>query len=211
MQRRLHIRVRLQLPARLRWSAPLGQKIEQCRTINVSRGGLLLRSYQPLRPGYPLWVTFPFDPGNAEAQPEIVASVVRCAKSDDSSTSFLIALQFAGAAVRAAHENGSRRSELGSASSQNGNGRGSSVAVAIQVRPIKIPWHEEAMTVEVFADKLKFQTNREYQFGETLMISFAAPADLPWPTESESEAEVVGIEAEAGNDRLRVTVRRKTK
>jgi len=61
MQQRQHARVRLRLPVRLRWVAPLGQQSEICETRNVSKGGLLVACKEHHREGFPLWVTFPFD------------------------------------------------------------------------------------------------------------------------------------------------------
>lgn len=65
------------------------------------------------------------------------------------------------------------------------------------------------MTIEVSADKLKFQTCREYQFGEHLMVSFDRGGEELWKSDGESEAEVTGIEMAAGSDSVMVTVRRK--
>src|SRR5882672_11342256 len=76
-QHRQHARVRLRLPVRLRWVAPLGQQSEVCETRNVSRGGLLLECTERHGEGFPLWVTFPFDPGARAGQPEVLARVVR--------------------------------------------------------------------------------------------------------------------------------------
>jgi len=206
MQRRLHPRVRLQLPARLRWSAPFGQQTEECRTRNVSRSGLLLESSQSLRPGHPLLVTFPFDPENAGALGESVARVVRCTKSGDGNPArWNLAIEFAGLPAHAKRAAPGRPGSL----FRNGNGHGHDVALPIRVRPKTIPWHEDAMTIEVSPDQLKFQTNREYEFGERLMIAFATPRDNPWSGDGESETEVVGIETSAGIDSLQVTVSRK--
>src|SRR5262245_54614782 len=95
MQRRQHPRVRLRLPARLRWSAPLGQRSEPCETINASRGGLLLACQQGHGAGFPLWVTFPFDPEASAAQPEVPARVVRSnAAQDGRAESWAVALEF---------------------------------------------------------------------------------------------------------------------
>src|SRR5438067_12322545 len=160
MQRRLHPRVRLQLPARLRWSAPLGQRTEQCQTINASRGGLLVACEEAHRPGNPLWITFPFDSNESNVQPESIARVVRCAKTDDDQAArWNLAIHFEGAAAYDSRRAGGR---TGAARAQNGNGN--SVAFPIRVRPPHIPWHEEAMTVELSRDRLKFRTNREYHF-----------------------------------------------
>ena len=208
MQRRLHPRVRLQLPARLRWSAPLGQQTEECRTINVSRGGLLLHSPLHLGSTHPLWVTFPFDPDDAGAQPEIVARVIRCVQaSGGSADSWNLAVQFTAMPVRLPR--GPALAGQEALPAPNGNGHGRDVALPIRVRPKAIPWHEDAMTVEVSSDKLKFQTNREYQFGQHLMIAFAPSGEGPWNSDGESETEVVGIETASGSDFLQITVRRK--
>src|SRR5262245_38269677 len=99
MQRRQHPRVRLRLSARLRWSAPLGQRIEQCETINASRGGLLVECHQGHDTGFPLWVTFPFDPDASALQPETPARVVRSnASSEGKVERWAMALQFERAA-----------------------------------------------------------------------------------------------------------------
>jgi hypothetical protein len=78
MGSREYRRVRLRLPARLRWSTPLGQKIELPETMDVSRGGLLLSSRESHAAGVPLWVTFPYDPSVPDSQPEVLARVARC-------------------------------------------------------------------------------------------------------------------------------------
>src|SRR5260370_4138020 len=78
MDRREHRRVRMSLPVRLRWAAPLGQKIELCETFDASRNGLLVFTKAPHVTGVPLWVTFPYDASPPDGQPEILARVVRC-------------------------------------------------------------------------------------------------------------------------------------
>ncbi len=66
------------------------------------------------------------------------------------------------------------------------------------------------MTVEISPDKLKFQTNREYHFGQRLMVAFATAAEGPWTGDGEWETEVIGIQSSPELDCLQVTVRRKT-
>jgi len=206
MQRRQNPRVRLRLPTRLRWSAPLGQRTEHCQTINASRGGLLLTCGEPHGVGHPLWVTFPFDPEDASMQPETLARVLRC---DDAAGAVAnakiwnVALQFEQAARHTASSNGKRGIE-------RKNGAGKNFALPIRVRPQHVPWHEEAMTTEVSPDRLKFFTNREYAFGERLLVSFASHSEAPWNGDDEWEVEVTGIEMEAGKDSLLVTVRKKS-
>jgi len=203
MQRRQHSRVKLRLPARLRWPEALGQLTELCTTINASRGGLLLLSSGSHEVGHPLWVTFPFDPGAQGAQPEAFAVVVRRqAVSDRDLERFTVAVHFEPAPGVAAG-NGSR----GAAEKKNGGG--GHLALAIRVRPQHMPWHEETMTLEVSPERLKFRTNREYAFGERLRVSFVERSDAPWTGDEEWDTVVTGIDMAAGSDSLLVTVRRK--
>ena len=207
MQRRIHPRVRLRLPARLRWSAPLGQKTEQCETINVSRGGLLLSCNDVPGEGHPLWVTFPFDPMASSAQPEALARVVRRAESPEeisasTTARWKAALQFEATAHLQARRNGGWKANA------SGNGATNRIALPIHVRPGHIPWPEEAMTVEVEQDKLKFLTNREYILGQRLLISFVSGGEAPWGSESEWETQVTGIEMEPGKESMYVTVQK---
>src|ERR1700751_6045480 len=164
MQRRLHPRVRLRLPARLRWSAPLGQRTEPCETINASRGGLLLDCSEEHAAGHPLWVVFPFDAEASGMQPETLARVTRSAKvvTGNGPARWSVALEF----ERAAHLLSSGNGKKSAAQKRNGAGR--NLALPIRVRPLHIPWHEEAMTTEISPNKLRFVTNREYTFGERL-------------------------------------------
>lgn len=207
MQRRMHPRVRLRLPARLRWSAPLGQKTQQCETINVSRGGLLLSCNDVPGEGHPLWVTFPFDPAASGAQPETVARVVRRTESHGEISAsatgrWKAALQFEATAHLQTRRNGGRKANAG------GNGAGNKIALPIHVRLEHIPWPEEAMTVEVEPDKLKFLTNREYILGQRLLISFVSGREAPWAGDGEWETRVTGIEMESGKESMHVTVQK---
>jgi hypothetical protein len=206
MQRRSHQRVRLRLQARLRWSAPLGQRTDQCQTVNVSRGGLLLACKEAHRVGHPLWVTIPFDPENAGAQPETLARVVRCDRYGDlNHLRWNVAMEFEGVSHSKSQGNGNRDAR------KNKNGRGTVLALPIRVRPANVPWYEEAMTVEISRDKLKFVTNREYSFGERLLVSFVSQGEPPWGGDGEWETQVTGIEMQAGSESLWVTVRKKSK
>ena len=204
MQRRQHPRVRLRLPARLRWSAPLGQRTDQCETVNVSKGGLLLACNEAHGVGHPLWVTIPYDAQAAGAQPETVARVVRCWPADEGKLPhWNVAMRFEGAAQARTRGNGNR------AANKNQNGTGNKISLPIRVRLQNVPWHEDTMTLEVSPDKLKFVTNREYAFGQRLLVSFDAGGEAPWSGDGEWETQVTGIEMEAGNETLCVTVRKK--
>jgi len=205
MQRRSHVRVRLRLPARLRWSAALGQRTDHCVTLNVSRGGLLLGCNQVHAAGHPMWVTIPFDPQASGAQPEMLARVMRCEQRQDHSWKWNVAMQFEGAAhAKSARQNGNLEAR------KNQNGNGTAIALPIRVRPEHIPWYEEAMTLEVSRDKLKFVTNREYTFGQSLLVSFASWSEAPWTGDGEWQTQVTGIEMEAGSESLCITLRRKS-
>lgn len=204
MQRRQHPRVRLRMPARLRWSAPLGQRIEECETINASRGGLLLACQEAHRTAQPLWVTFPFDADASAMQPEVLARVVRSdVATAGKEPQWAVALQFERAEILPTGGNGNS----GGSAKKNGTGR--SIALPIRVRPRNVPWHEQAMTLEAAPGRVKFLTNREYAFGERLLISFVSRGDAPWAGDEEWEGEVTGIEMDANSDSVTVTVRRR--
>src|SRR4029077_7193852 len=81
MDRREYYRVQLRIPARLRWTTPLGQQTEVCETVNVSRGGLLVPCKENHAAGVSLWVTFPYDTSMPFGQPEISARVVRSTRA----------------------------------------------------------------------------------------------------------------------------------
>jgi len=147
-------------------------------------------------------VAFPFDPESSAAQPEVPARVVRSNVASGARTErWAVALEFEraprlpgnhGGASGAAKKNGARN-----------------IALPIRVRPPNMPWHEEAMTFEVSPGKVRFVTNREYAFGERLLISFDTRSDAPWSGDEEWEGEVTGIEMDANSDAVTVTVRRK--
>lgn len=203
MQRRQHPRVRLRLSARLRWSAPLGQRIEHCETINASRGGLLVESRERLCAGFSLWVTFPFDPEASAQQPEVPARVVRSGAANRSPAEcWAVALEFEPAPAVA-----DRNRRNSGTAKENGARK---ISLPIRVRPPSMPWHEQAMTQEVAPGKVKFVTHREYAFGERLLISFDERSDAPWSGDEEWEGEVTGIEMAADSDSVTVTVRRRS-
>ncbi len=67
MDRREHHRAQLNLPVRIRWNTPFGQKTEVCKTLDISRGGLLVPCQETHAAGVPLWVTFPYDTSLGES------------------------------------------------------------------------------------------------------------------------------------------------
>src|SRR3989442_1099465 len=58
MERREHYRVRLRLPARIRWRTPFEQRIEVRETLDVSPGGLRFLSTREYEPGARLILWF---------------------------------------------------------------------------------------------------------------------------------------------------------
>jgi PilZ domain len=208
MDRREHHRAQLRLPVRIRWNTPFGQTTEVCKTLDISRGGLLVPCQETHAPGVPLWVTFPFDTSLGDGQPETLAKVVRAGsagngngiKSAGGSNERAVAVHFA----------------LPFRPESNGNGHAKErerrdsprrlLAVPVRVRPGHIPWFEEAMTIDVSAHGLRFLSSREYQEGERLLVSFEPTASAPWPTASETAARVVRIERVPENAALAVTI-----
>src|SRR5882672_12772266 len=204
-QHRQHARVRLRLPVRLRWVAPLGQQSEVCETRNVSRGGLLLECTERHGEGFPLWVTFPFDPGARDGQPEVLARVVRARHVEmNGAVREEIALRFEGIPKQASASNGQK--QIGFALLSEGR----SVALPICVRPRHIPWFEEAMTVEVSVDRMSFVSNREYPVGEALLVTFVSTDAKPWPGSGEMLTRIVHVEKSPQSSSLVITLMRLT-
>jgi len=203
MSQRQHARVRLRLPVRLRWIAPLGQQSEVCETRNVSRGGLLVACHKHHEEGFPLWVTFPFDAAAPDAQPEVLARVVRSKplrEADEENEE--IAVHFEGIPRPA------NLADERNATSESLNGSGRKVALPIRVRPRHILWPEEAMTLEVSADKVRFMSNREYAPGETLMVTFVNTDGKPWRGSGNIPATIVNVEKLPHSTSLVITLKR---
>jgi len=209
MDRREHHRAQLRLPVRIRWNTPFGQKTEVCKTLDISRGGLLVPCQETHAPGVALWVTFPYHTSLGDAQPEMLAKVVRAGlalnghgskSTDDGARERAVALHFA----------------LPPCSEGTGDGRAKereqrdsarrALALPVRVRPEHIPWFEEAMTIDVSAQSLRFLSSREYQEGDRLLVSFEPAASAPWPSASETSARVLRIEALPESAALAVTI-----
>ena len=187
MVSRAYRRVRMRLPARLRWSSPFGQKIELADTMDVSRGGLLLSTRELHAPGVPLWVTFPYDAFFREGQPEVPARVVRCEQLSAAPFLFSLAIQFETQARSAHNGNGARREP-----ERRGSPR-RSFAVPIRVRPENVPWFEEAMSLDFSPRGMRFRGQREYATGELLRIALQDASSASWPGSGEFRAKVVRV------------------
>jgi len=209
MDRREHHRAQLNLPVRIRWNTPFGQKTEVCKTLDISRGGLLVPCQEAHAAGVPLWVTFPYDTSVGDGQPEMAAKVVRAGRprngngsnsTGDSSNERAVALHFASPSRPESNGNGHAKGPERRESPRR------PLAVPVRVRPEHIPWFEEAMTIDVSAHGLRFLSSREYQEGERLLVSFEPMASAPWPTASETATRVVRIEAVPESAALAVTI-----
>ena len=211
MDRREHHRALLRLPVRIRWNTPFGQKTEICKTLDISRGGLLVPCREAHAPGVPLWVTFPYDSSIGDSQPEMPAKVIRVGPASNGNGSM-------GALAERKEQGTALRFALPFRSQSYGNGHGEKserrhsprrpLAIPVRVRPERIPWFEEAMTIDVSAHALRFLSSREYQDGERLLVSFEPTALAPWPTGSETAARVVRIEPVPKSAALAVTISR---
>jgi hypothetical protein len=213
MDRREHHRAQLSLPVRIRWNTPFGQKTELCKTLDISRGGLLVPCQETHAPGVPLWVTFPYDASLGDAQPEMMAKVVRAGHAPNGNGSKPVredsherevALHFALPFRRDSDGNGDARKRERRETPRR------ALAMPIHVRPERVPWFEEAMTIDVSAQGLRFLSNREYQQGQRLLVSFEPMASAPWPTGSETAARVLRIEAVVESAALAVTIVRES-
>lgn len=231
MASRQHARVRLRLPVRLRWIAPLGQQSEICETRNASRGGLLVACKEPHNEGFPLWVTFPFDAAAPE-QPEVLARVMRSRHAADQNGGHEeIALHFESVpmvarpnldkpaskvAERPAErppekpvDSGDQKvGEKAAAEIHEKNSVLRRVVLPIRVRPENIPWFEEAMTTEISTDEIRFVSHREYLENDTLFVTFVGKDTKPWMGNGEITAKIVKIEIIPKAAALLVTIRR---
>jgi hypothetical protein len=238
MDSRRHRRVHMRLPVRLRWAAPFGQKIELAHTIDVSRGGLLVPTKESHMPGGGLWVTFPYDASLSDGQPEILARVTRCdemlevlrasntrakrrpatasgrerfAKLDqlarvlaisEAAATFAVAFQFEDQPHVFSNGNDQRREP-----ERRGSVR-KVLAIPIRVHPERIPWYEQAMTIDISAKGMRFRSHREYSLGDQLKIAFEDPASAPWHGAGEFLSEVVRIALAPGGVAVDVSIRR---
>ena len=208
MVSRQHRRVRMRLPARLRWTTPLGEKIELAETRDVSRGGLLVPSREFHAAGVEFWVTVPYRPSPGDGQPEVLARVVRCVTSGEdghhtsAAAPFAVAIHFLGPA----RTNGNRAQPV---RERRGSPR-RFLARPIRVRPEQVPWFEETMSLDFSPRSMRFPSYREYAVGEVLNITFEDPCSAPWPGAVEFRAKVVRVSPAADGARLEVAVCRAT-
>lgn len=204
MVSRAYRRVRMRLPARLRWTSPFGQKIELVETKDVSRGGLLVSSGELHAPGVSLWVTFPYDATLRDGQPEVPARVVRCGELSASSMHFSLAIQFDGHTHHVSNGNGARRDP-----ERRGSPR-RSLVMPIHVRLENVPWFEETMSLDVSPRGMRFRSQREYATGDVLRIALEDTSSASWAGSGEFCAKVVHVAPVPGSVVVDVGVCRAT-
>jgi hypothetical protein len=236
MDSRQHRRVHMRLPVRLRWTAPFGQKIELGETIDVSRSGLLVSTKEFHTPGVTVWITFPYDASLSNGQPEILARVARCnevlevnrsanarekvqtesasehersAKVDQLARAVGISYAPATFAVAFQLKERAHASSNGSANRREPERRASArraLTVPVRVHPERIPWFEEAMTIDISEKGMRFRSHREYELRDHLKIVFQHGASAPWRGTGEFLSEVVRVASVPGSAALDVSV-----
>jgi PilZ domain len=202
MPGREHHRVRLRLPVRLRWITPFGQKSEVCESVNVSRGGLLVSCKESHSPGVALWTTFPYDVSMPDGQPEVPARVLRGEPGPKAPETLRVAMRFERARQAISNGNGNGTDLERRASPRR------TLAMPVHVRPERMPWFEEAMTLDVSGEGLRFVSSREYALGDRLLVSFDPYASAPWHGSAETPARIVRVEHLPESSALAVTVQR---
>jgi hypothetical protein len=170
---RKHPRARLGLPARIRWSGPLGMRLEVAQAIDASREGLLIRRNERCDPRARVWVVFPFDAGAATfVQTETPASVARVEPGAEGGFYVGLHLELPGESPPPVGKERRKSPRL-------------RFALPIFVRPSGTPWPEESMTQDVSRGGLRFETRYPYTAGETVL------AQVPWG-EWAKQGEIIG-------------------
>jgi hypothetical protein len=82
------------------------------------------------------------------------------------------------------------------------------LAMPVHVRPERIPWFEETMTLDVSCEGLRFLSSREYALDDRLLVSFDPYTSTPWHGGAEIPARIVRVEPWPESSTLAVTVQR---
>jgi hypothetical protein len=160
---RKHPRAQLKMPARIRWHGPIGMRLEETQTVDVSRDGVLFHRNEPCDRLTRMWVLFPFDPdAGATIQPETPARVVRV--EPDPEGGYWIAVKF---------ENTARSTQASAGSERRGSER-IPFSLPIFVRIAGTPWPEEFMTQDISKHGVRFETSHIYAPGDKIL------AKIPW-------------------------------
>jgi hypothetical protein len=170
--------------------------------LNVSRGGLLVSCQESHAPDVGLWITFPYDASIPEGQPEVPARVLRCEPGATAPLTLRVALRFEKSGYEASNGNGRCPDPERRASPRH------TLAMPVHVRPERIPWFEETMTLDVSGEGLRFTSSRGYALSDRLLVSFAPRASAPWQAGTEIPARIVRVERLPESNALAVTVQR---
>jgi hypothetical protein len=168
---------------------------------------LLLVSHEAYSIGMPLWVTFPFDPTVPDSQPEVLARVMRCnQKSENGESLSDVALHFESTLQPSIPGDGAKKTVAKAGPRVENEWRNLSTPINVRLR--QVPWFEEAMTIQVSPDSLRFVSNREYADGDALLISFVSPTASPWSGQPEQPARVVSVQRISGSNSVFVTAKK---
>jgi len=160
---RKHPRAQLRLPARIRWHGPLGMRLEETQTIDVSREGLLFHRNESCDALARAWVAFPYDPAaSGDVQPETPASVVRVERDPEGGFRVGLRLQLR-----------SRQTAPPVTPERRSSPR-LPFSLPIFVRAAETPWPEESMTQDLSRSGMRFETSQVYAAGDVVL------ARIPW-------------------------------
>jgi hypothetical protein len=160
---RKHPRAQLSLPVRIRWQGPLGMRVETAKTVDVSKGGLLVERAKGSAALGRVWIAFPFDPTTGSSvQPETPARIVRV--EGENGDGYRVALH-----IDLPSRDGAR---------PIGHERRAHVrlpfVLPVFVRPVSKPWPEESMTCDVSPAGTSFETSHIYALGDAVYVK------IPW-------------------------------
>jgi len=178
---RKHPRARLSLPARIRWHGPLGMWLEESRTIDISREGLLLHRNEPCQVSERLWVVCPFDSAaTTTLEPETPARTVR--GESDPASGFRLAVQLLWPPKQPAYPLAQERRSSPRLA----------LALPVFIRPADCPWAEECMTEDVSQGGARFDTSQVYTIGDTVRVNISWGK---WPHAREMTGRVLRVQA----------------
>lgn len=160
---RKHPRAQLSMPVRIRWQGPRGMRMETAKTIDVSKGGMLVERGLNCEAQGRVWIAFPYDPSAGSAvQPETPARVVRVEN-------------WAGSAMRMAlHLDPVSRDGFRTEGYERRAHARLSFALPIFVRPVNSAWPEESMTLDISPAGASFETAHIYATGDAVFVK------IPW-------------------------------
>jgi hypothetical protein len=136
-------------------------RMEIAKTVDVSKGGLLVERTQNGTAQGRVWLAFPYDPNaGSSVQPETPARVVRVENFDGKR----VALHIETPSRETAHPFSQERRAH----------KRLSFALPVFVRPVNSPWPEESMTHDVSPAGASFETAHIYAQGDAVFVK------IPW-------------------------------